>query len=404
MSVEFRALRPQEREACLNLWCTVWPDESPDAFRRYLYGDVEWLPYYTQVAVEGERIVGTAHICKRIVACGAFQLTVGGVACVTTLPEYRNHGYSIECLRHAITVMEADAMDFSLLFPRNHNLCAPLDYAALPLPVMEVALAPETAPRSTGLSVRQAAANDLPRIHEIYTQYNRQRPLAVQRNAAYWRDWLQIYPGQVPDTLRVATDAEGKVLGYIRAETLPGNAAETRARITECGWMPDLSPEVEQQVVITLLESVIAQLPPVSQRLLRLEVALEPALQIALAPVAERMTIRRKRPAMVRLLHRDNLLCSLTLDWNERWIAAGRPAGQVTFQTPYGAVLLDAFGPFLRVQPIDTEENALGQHTFFGLLAGFLDPAEITADPERNMLLQVLFPRRPFVFWPADQF
>ncbi|MCS6775240.1 MAG: GNAT family N-acetyltransferase [Chloroherpetonaceae bacterium] len=407
MSVEFRALQPQEREACLNLWRTVWPDESPDTWQRYFYGDVEWLPYYTQVAVEEGRIVSTAHICKRIVACGTFQLTLGGITGVATRPEYRGRGYSTECLRRAITIMEADAMDFSLLFLHNpgmHDHCAPPGYVTLPLPVLEAALTPEAVPRSTDLLVRQATANDLPQIREIYNRYNHRRPLAVQRNEAYWRDWLRIHPGHLPDTLRVATDAEGKVLGYIRIEKLPGNAEEAGARVIECGWILDLRPEVEQQVVTALLDDVIAQLPPVPQRLLRLEVAMEPALQTALEPVAERTAARWQRSAMVRLLHRDNLLRGLTLDWNERWIAAGRPTGQVAFQTPYGPVLLDASGPFLRVQPIDTEESALGQETFFELLIGLREPATIAPDARCHTLLNTLFPRHACVYWPADQF
>ena len=95
----------------------MWPGEgSPAYFRRYFYGDVECLPYYTQVGVLDGKIVSAVHICKRTVACGEFQLTMGGIANVATLPEYRGRGYNTRCLQSAIAVMEADAMDFSLLF------------------------------------------------------------------------------------------------------------------------------------------------------------------------------------------------------------------------------------------------------------------------------------------------
>src|SRR5689334_12099346 len=114
--MEVRALQPEEREACLDLWCTVWAADSRPYFRRYFYGDVEWLPYYTQVAVVEGKIVSAVHICKRSVACGEFRLTMGGIANVATLPEYRGQGYNTACLQHAIAVMEGDAMDFSLLF------------------------------------------------------------------------------------------------------------------------------------------------------------------------------------------------------------------------------------------------------------------------------------------------
>ncbi len=46
-----RSLREEEREACLDLWCAVWPGEGSRAyFERYFSGDIDWLPHYTQVA------------------------------------------------------------------------------------------------------------------------------------------------------------------------------------------------------------------------------------------------------------------------------------------------------------------------------------------------------------------
>ena len=66
-------------------------------------GRVEWLPYYTQVAVDAGRIVSAVHICRRTVACGDFRLTMGGIANVATLPEYRGKGLNTACLRAAIS-------------------------------------------------------------------------------------------------------------------------------------------------------------------------------------------------------------------------------------------------------------------------------------------------------------
>ena len=85
--MEVRALRESERDACLAMWRTVWPGASEAYFRRYFEGDVEWLPYYTQVAVDAGRVVSAVHICKRTVACGDFRLQMGGIANVATLPE-----------------------------------------------------------------------------------------------------------------------------------------------------------------------------------------------------------------------------------------------------------------------------------------------------------------------------
>jgi predicted acetyltransferase len=96
MSFEVRAIREEEREECIALWCTIWPGDSDPYFRKYFFGDVEWLPYYTQVGVLDARLVSAAHVCKRVVACGDVRLTMGALANVVTLPEYRGKGYNTQ--------------------------------------------------------------------------------------------------------------------------------------------------------------------------------------------------------------------------------------------------------------------------------------------------------------------
>ena len=56
---------------------------------------------------------------------------------------------------------------------------------------------------------------------------------------------------------------------------------------------------------------------------------------------------------MARLLNRESLLRSFLLEWNDRWISAGRPPGEIVFQTPYGPVRLDASGQFLKVEAVE---------------------------------------------------
>src|SRR5579862_21490 len=134
MGFQVRAIHAEEREECLALWCTVWPGDSDAYFRRYFYGDVEWLPYYTQVGVLDGKIVSAVHICKRSVACGDYRLTMGGIANVATLPEYRGRGYNMQCLKRAIEIMEADAMDFSLLGTGINDYYARQGFVTWPYP------------------------------------------------------------------------------------------------------------------------------------------------------------------------------------------------------------------------------------------------------------------------------
>jgi hypothetical protein len=410
MSLEVRALREDEREACLDLWCTVWPGERARLyFRRYFYGDVEWLPYYTQVAALDGRLVSAVQICRRVVACGDYLLTMGGIANVATLPEHRGQGYNTECLRRAVSVMEADAMDFSLLFTGINAYYARLGYETLRRNGVEVILRADFAPRPTPYAARPATDADLPAIRGLYDAFNRHRPIAVQRTEAYWRDWIGISPGHVPENLYVAADAGGRVRGYVQSgvfrSAVPYSAGEAGARVIEFGIAPERGEAREEAALCAaLVDAVAAQAAAAGGRQLRLDVALEPALLRALEEIAESRTMATVSSGMARLLHRTNLLQSVAMGLNERWIAAGRPGGALTFTTPYGPIRLDANGAFLRVDAAEEEAGTLSQAALFGLLFGALTPEAATNQTSLHPLLAALFPLRAPVYWGADGF
>ena len=404
MSVEFRAVRQNELEACLDLWNTVWPGGGETYFRRYFYGDVEWLPYYTQVAVEEGRIVSAVQICKRVVACGDFRLTMGGIANVVTREEVRGRGYNSECLKRAITVMEADAMDFSLLFTGIHNYYNRFGYGTVPRPKLSGTIRADFMPRPTPYTMRKAVPADLPAIRALYDVYNAKRPIAVQRYEAYWREWMSIEPGKMPERMFVAADEAGNVVGYLNCGTFrsaaPYAADEVALSVMELG----ASPADEAAITRALLDYAAARFRDEGMRSLRLDIALETAVLDALEGILTAQEGHYSNSGMARLLHRDNLLRSLTMGLNERWIAAGRPPGAITFQTPYGPTCLDAHGTFLRVMPIEDESETLPQETFFGLLFGTLTPEQTADRTELYPLLTALFPPQAMVYWGADGF
>ena len=407
MSVEFRAVREEERDECVRLWCTVWQGDNEDYFRRYFYGDVEWLPYYTQVAVVEGKIVSAVQICKRMVGCGDFQLTMGGIANVATLPEYRGQGYNTECLKRAITVMEADAMDFSLLFTGINDYYARLGYATWPRKGLLGTVREDFIPRPTVYTVRPARGEDLPAVYSLYNVANRQRPIAVQRSEAYWRDWIGLSPAKDPTDMLVAVDANGVVRGYVRygvfRSAIPYSADEVKVRVTEFG-VETHHPPAELELIIALLDGITAFFLEQGTRKVRLDIAVDTLIQWTLDAVLELQEHPISNSGMVRLLHRENLLQSFAMLQNDRWIAAGRPTGTLTFATPYGPVSLHTDGSFLRVASTDEATSTLPQEALFGLLFGSLTPKEVTPDTALHPLLEALFPPRAPVYWGADGF
>ncbi|HZP80371.1 MAG TPA: GNAT family N-acetyltransferase [Chthonomonadaceae bacterium] len=414
MSTEFRAIREAEQEQCLDLWCAAFRSDSRAYFERYFYGDVEWLPYYTQVAVVDGKVVSAVTICKRTVACGDLRLTMGGIGNVATLPDYRGHGYNTECLKRAIAIMEADAMDFSLLGTGINAYYARVGFATLPVEHLHGTIRADFAPRSTTLpspearergqgvradcTVRPATADDLPAVRAIYDAYNRTRPIAVVRDEAYWRGWVRISPESVPDTLLVAIGPEGEVLGYVRHQI---HRYGGYADVSELG----ARPEGEAETTAALLEAAAARIQAAGEQSLYFSIALEPTVLSAVDGIVEARQWQTRTGGMVRLLHRDNLLRSVAMGLNELWIAAGRPRGAVTFETPYGPTRLDANGAFLSVEPVEDATGALPQAAFFGLLFGLLPAEQATPDAALHPLLSTLFPPQAFIYyWNGDGF
>lgn len=412
----FRALREDEKEECLNLWTTVWPGKnSRSYFERYFYGDVEWLPYYTQVAEVDNRLVSAVQICKRVVACGEFSLTMGGIANVATLPGYRGRGYNTGCLKSAIKVMEADAFDFSLLFTGINAYYNRFGFSDLARSYSKVRIRAQDDFLPGRFLVRTARPQDVPAVRAVYDVYNQNRPIAVRRPEAYWREWLRIDEKSAlgPSGLLIVEDLDGSISGYIRTglfnSAIPYSADEVKVRVIEFG-LAELSSETKAEVALALITAVAAELQPTGERILQLEIPITEHVRRALDQIAAREDVEESpiTSAMVRLLHPDNLLRSFTMLWNDRWRDAGSPHGALEFETPYGVTTLNADGPFLNVETAAVKTNdhlsAMPQSVLFCLLFGAIEPQTATDNKSQYPLLTALFPRQEMVFWGSDGF
>jgi GNAT superfamily N-acetyltransferase/L-amino acid N-acyltransferase YncA len=405
MTFEVRSLQESEREECLALWNTVWPGDGDGYFRRYFYGDVEWLPYYTRVGVLDGRLVSAVQICKRTVACGDYRLTMGGIANVATLPEFRGHGYNTRCLQSAIEVMEADAMDFSLLFTGINGYYAREGFDTIMRRGRSGTIRADVTPASGDYTVREAEPADVEAIYRIYDSYNRERPIAVQRTPAYWRDWIGTSAAHLPPDLLVAVDRDGMVRGYVQSGVFrsakPYNAEAVGVRIIELGVE---RPGDELPVTRALLEAVAVRSLAQGGTTLKLNVGDEPAIDSVLADLLAEQETHESGSGMARLLHRENLLRGFAPQWNERWLAADRPQGRLDFTTPYGPVRIDATGNLVRVAPVDEPGDLLPQAMLFALLFGVATPQQVTEREDLHPLLAALFPRQGAIYYGADGF
>lgn len=400
MMAEFRAIRNDEREECLQFWKTIWPDSGPGFMERYFYGDADFQNEYFRVATADGHVVSTAQIVKRILSCGEFTLTMGGIAGVATAPNYRRRGYSTECLKQAIAVMEADAFDFSLLFTGLEGYYERLGWERIYLPQIVGTLRTPLPPFPNGISVRPAERGDTEAIESVYEVYNRERPFTVRRTPAYWRQWVRWSQGWFPDNVLVA-EREGKLIGY---SFFAYEQAGTT--VSEIGYLPmvnspeDTGPDF---ILLALLLHIAQASIDRGMWKLKLRIAAEKAVRRVADIVFASWEMQNTRHGMVRFLHRDNLLHGVAPILIDRWLQRGSPPGRLRFAGPYGGVQIEAFGRLLRIEPVEGVADALSQAELFSLLIGRGVPKE-RLDSRNAALAAALFPRRDAWYWDTDGF
>ena len=393
-SESVRAIRESEYEECLDFWQTVWPDTGRPFYARYFYGDPDFQPEYTRVCVINGRIVSAAHICKRIVSCGELNLTIGGIANVGTLPDLRRRGYSTQCLRQAIQVMEADAMDFSLLFTGTHPLYEGVGWDRAPDQHCVGTLKTNATASFSNISVRHYEERDDAAIHLVHFDFNAMRPITVRRTDPYWREWIGWWRGSAPGTALVA-EADGVVVGYclyvIEKDRL-------RTRVREIGVRRG-----GNQAIRPLLEA--AARDSLRHGITEMHVPLHanPVIQEAIGRLFTHVEFRPSTSAMIRLLHRSNLLRGMAPELTARWMNAGSPPGSLSFSSPYGVVSIESAGGFLRIDDSGLNQAVLSQADLFNLMFGRGVPAGKLSDGDA-LFAEALFPRQEPWVWERDGF
>ncbi len=387
--MEVRAIRQQEREECLQLWCTAFPHTSRSYFERYFYHDTEWQPEYTRVAVVQGRIVSCVQIIRRTAVCGEATLTMGGIANVSTLPQERGKGYNMACLLSALQVMEADAIDFSVLgtgIPEYYERIGFCNVAQARF----TGTLPYEQDLATPLSLRPALPADAPHLHKLHRTFNARRPASLIRTASYWRGWMGVSSEAMPKGWYAACSGSGEPVGYVHMR-YSEKAGKTSLTIDEAA-----SCRIEEYPDVLL--AALAEARQQGTGVVHLNIPLENALPQMKQKLGN---LRKKNESgrMMRLLDRTSVLRGMLPELTERWHLAGRPQGSLAFQTPYGPVLLNAEN---KLKLEEAEQAALGQADFFQMLFHLPDTQQARRKP--NALQKALMPVQTGFYYDQDEF
>ncbi len=223
--MEFRTLRPGEREALLDLldgWDVGDGWRGRDFFRRYLELDPTYADENVHVAAAGGRIAGCVQVFPRRLRVGEAAVPTGGIGSVYTHPDHRRQGVAEALLARAVAAMRARGMELSLLFASLVPWYEGLGWRSWRRRRLWLARgAPRPAAPDAGLELGPFVADrDLEALRHLHERFDAGRPGTALRDAVDWEASLRVAGNPCEDFL-VARDGS-RPLANPRAVVLYG--------------------------------------------------------------------------------------------------------------------------------------------------------------------------------------
>ena len=233
--MELRAARGSERDQVLDLLALWYGDR--EFFARYNRNDPGFRDELCLVACDGGRIVATAQIFQRLLNLLGQQVRLGGVGSVYTLESCRSRGLGSALMRLAITTMEQEGFEVSLLFAERLEFYARFGWR--PVTRQFSALADTSTIRilDEWRLMHFDPAHDLEQIAALHRSYSGRFDGTVIRDDAAWRGNLAYAgnPGEYFVTCRrTGSDA---IVAYARAILFHGFPM-----VMEYGYAPNAHP------------------------------------------------------------------------------------------------------------------------------------------------------------------
>lgn len=234
---EYRRIRPSEEDAALDLWIATLP--VPPERLRYEYHLDPQQHERTFVAVNdaGEVVSALCYVRRDIGDAAGGARPVGCVCCLATRPDARGRGHAARLLELAAEAMREEGCAWQFLFTDVPAYYKRLGWRAMASRYREGALAAEPPADDGKISVRSYRPVDEPggwsALAGVYAAYNASRPLALRRDAAYWRAYLPPRFAAPTALLLVASrrpdvaGTEAGMDGYLLAHLLDGSFVAT---------------------------------------------------------------------------------------------------------------------------------------------------------------------------------
>ncbi len=193
--MEFRAARPSERDAVLDL-LALWYDER-EFFARYNRNDPTFRDELCLVAEDAGRIVGTVQIFARRINLAGQAVPMGGIGSVFVREDYRHRGLASELMRLAVRTMEREGFEVSLLFAERLTFYNRFGWREVTRNFSILSSA-ASLPASPALELDVFnPARDLETVARIHRDYSGRFNVTAIRSEADWRGNL-VFAANVP--------------------------------------------------------------------------------------------------------------------------------------------------------------------------------------------------------------
>jgi GNAT superfamily N-acetyltransferase len=192
--MEFRPARRSERDQVLDLLALWYHDR--EFFERYNLIDPTFRDDLCLVALDGSRIVSTVQIFGRKINLDGKAVPMGGIGSVFTHENYRHQRVASGLMKLAVTTMEREGFEVSLLFAERLTFYRQFGWRELTRNFS--VLANTRALRTPEFQIDVFNLDrDLPDVMRLHNAYSGRFDVTAVRTEADWRANLQ-FAGNTP--------------------------------------------------------------------------------------------------------------------------------------------------------------------------------------------------------------
>ncbi|GEM_PF-5962537 len=200
MEFKVESLQASDFDQLYEMLWRSFPNHFEHSPSDYFKPSIEKDPFHSdshvRILKDGQKIIGTIKIFTRKLWIEGKLYTIGGIANVGTLPEYRGKGLASLLLDDCIHFMEEKGYDLSLLFAGPIPLYEKKGWQSLDLPQYEISdLTFTTKKKSENRMFFRPVSWKLDdsAIFSLHDGFVKDFDFTIERNPIYWTEYLWQY-------------------------------------------------------------------------------------------------------------------------------------------------------------------------------------------------------------------